>query len=304
MVAGGGLVAAQSRVNGALAVELGTGLRAGIAAAVISFGSGLVLLSLTLLLAPAGRAGLRRLREAVRTGALQRRYVFGGAMGAFFVASQGIAVGVIGVALFIVVFTAAQSFSSLAVDHYGLGPGGAQPVSLPRLVAALFATAGVVLKVLDGIGGDVALAALLGCGLLAAIAGCLQAVQQAVNGRVSVHAGPLGTTWNNFAVGTAALLVLLLASLALPGHLDAPPSQPWYYVGGLMGVGFIAIAATTVHTHGVLVLGLSMIAGQVVTAEVLDALDPAVEVTLLGIAGSALTVVGVLIAMVLRRTRQ
>lgn len=301
MVLGGALVAVQSRVNGALSAHLGSGLRAGTGAAVISFGSGLLLLSAAIALSPAGRAGLRRLRAAVADGRLPARFLFGGAMGAFFVASQGIAVGVIGVALFIVVFTAAQSVSSLVVDHVGLGPGGAQPVSAPRLIAASFATAGVVLKVLDGIGGDVSITALTGCCVLAAIAGALQAVQQAINGRVSVHAGTLGTTWNNFAVGTVALVVVFGASFALPGTLGDPPTAPWYYLGGVLGIGFIAIAAATVHRHGVLLLGLSMIAGQVVMAEILDALDPQVGVTPLGVAGGVLTVAGVVAALALRR---
>jgi transporter family-2 protein len=302
----GALVTVQSRVNGSLAGQLGDGLRAGALAAVVSFGSGLLLLTLVVLSHRRRRAGLVRLRDALRGEGPQglRRlrpvHLLGGLCGAFFVASQGIAVGVIGVALFIVAFTAGQSVASLVVDHVGLGPGGHQPVSRPRAIAALFAVAGVTVKVLDDLDGS-GLGAALGLALLALVAGCLQAVQQALNGRVSQVGGPLATTWNNFAVGTSALLVLLLVSLLAPGRLDAFPTDWWYYVGGVLGVGFIAISAVTVQIHGVLVLGLCSIAGQVVAAEVLEVVDPDVDVSPAGLLGGALAVVGVVVALVARR---
>ena len=52
MVGIGCLVALQSEVNGRLADELGSGLRAGALAAVVSFGSGLVVLALVALWCP------------------------------------------------------------------------------------------------------------------------------------------------------------------------------------------------------------------------------------------------------------
>jgi len=42
MLVAGALVAVQSQINGRLAEEIGTGMRAGVLAAVISFGTGLV----------------------------------------------------------------------------------------------------------------------------------------------------------------------------------------------------------------------------------------------------------------------
>ena len=136
---------------------------------------------------------------------------------------------------------------------------------------------------------------------LALVAGCLQAVQQAFNGKISAVGGPLVTTWNNFLVGTSALLVLLLVSFLAPGHVDGFPSQWWYYVGGVLGIGFIAISAVAVQIHGVLVLGLCSIAGQVVAAEVIEVLDPSVDVSWLGLLGGLLAVVGVVVALATRR---
>ena len=209
----GALITLQSRVNASLAGQLGDGLRAGALAAVVSFGSGLLLLSAVVLSHPRRRAGLRRVLDALRDPdaggdrpRLRPVHLLGGLGGAFFVASQGIAVGVIGVALFIVAFTAGQSVASLVVDHVGLGPGGHEPVSRPRAVAALFAVAAVTVKVLGDLDGShLGLSLLLAS--LALVAGCLQAVQQAFNGKISAVGGPLVTTWNNFLVGTSALLV-------------------------------------------------------------------------------------------------
>lgn len=296
----GALVTLQSRVNGSLAGQLGDGLRAGALAAVVSFGSGFLVLTLVVLSHPRRRAGLLRVRDALRLRRLRPVELLGGLGGALFVASQGIAVGIIGVALFIVAFTAGQSVASLVVDHVGLGPGGRQAASRPRAIAALFAVAAVTVKVLGDLDGtELGLSLLLAT--LALVAGCLQAVQQALNGRVSAVGGPLATTWNNFVVGTAALLVLLVVSLAVPGRIDGFPTQWWYYVGGVLGVGFIAISAVAVQIHGVLVLGLCSIAGQVVAAEVVEVVDPDVAVSPLALLGGVLAVLGVVVALVARR---
>ena len=302
MVVAGAGVALQSRVNGSLAGELGDGLRAAILAAVISFSSGLVLISLAAAATRGGRRSMRRLREGLRTHRLRPPELLGGLCGAFFVASQGIAVGVIGIALFIVAYTAGQSLSSVVVDHLGFGPAGRQHATPPRIVAATFAVVAVLLKAFDHL-QTTSTWITIGLALLAFAAGTGQAVQQALNGRVSAVAGPVATTWNNFLVGTLALLLVLGASFTVDGRLDGLPSDPWLYLGGAMGIVFIAIAAVTVHVHGVLVLGLCMIAGQVVCAEVLELFEPAAEVGALGVAGGLVAILGVVIALALRPAR-
>ena len=298
MVLAGALVALQSRVNGALADEIGSGLRAGALAAVISFGSGLAVISVVVVTTPSGRTSMRRLAHARAVKRLRWYELLGGLGGAFFVASQGIAVGTIGVALFIVAFTAGQSLSSLVVDHIGFGPGGAQRASAGRAVAAAFAIVAVLLKALDQVETGATFLT-LALAVLAFATGVAQAVQQALNGRVSKVVGSPATTWNNFVVGTTALLVLLAASFLVDGRVGTLPTTGWLYLGGVLGIGFIMVAAIAVHAYGVLVLGLCMIAGQVVTAEVLDVIDPAVEVGPLGIAGGAVALVGVVVALAL-----
>ncbi|MCW2799103.1 MAG: hypothetical protein JWQ70_575 [Aeromicrobium sp.] len=299
MLLGGALVACQSQINSRLAHGLGTGLRSGALAAVISFGSGLVILSIVIAILPAGRRGVRQLRDGVVTHRLRPIEFLGGLCGAFFVACQGITVGTIGVALFIVAFTAGQSASSLAVDHLGLSPRGKQPITAPRVVAAAFAVGAVLLTAAARLASDTsALVAFFAA--LALLAGTLSAVQQALNGRVAAVGGPLATTWNNFVVGTSALLVFLAISFTVHGHVVGLPHTWWLYLGGLFGMTFIWIAAWTVRIHGVLVLGLCTIAGQVVTAELIDALSANSHVGVAGILGGALTIVGVLIALSIR----
>ncbi|MDX6278802.1 MAG: bacterial/archaeal transporter family-2 protein [Nocardioidaceae bacterium] len=299
MLLGGGLVACQSQINSRLAHHLGSGLRAGALAATISFGSGLVVLTLAVVTVPRGRRGVRDLREALRAHRLRPVELVGGLLGAFFVASQSISVGTIGVALFIVAVTAGQSANSLAVDHIGLSPRGRQAVTPPRVIAAVFAVVAVILTAGERLATD-ASALVLGLAILAFGAGTLQPVQQALNGRVAAVGGPLATTWNNFLVGTIALLAFLAISFTVHGHIRGLPHAWWLYVGGLCGVVFISLASWTVRIHGVLILGLCTIAGQVVTAELIDVLGSDSHVGVLGVLGGALTIVGVLIALLLR----
>ena len=299
MLLGGGLVAGQSELNGRLADELGDGPRAGLAAACVSFGSGLVVVLLVAASLPSARAGARRFVAARRAGDLPLSLTLGGVLGAFLVASQGFTISTIGVALFSVAVTAGQTSSGLLVDHAGVGPAGRQAVTPPRLVAAGFAVAAVVLAAGERLVSAFSLAT-LGLALLPLLAGGGAALQQAMNGRVSAVAGSWVTTVNNFVVGTTALVVVLLLSLLVPGELHAPPSTWWLYLGGIMGVGFITLAAVLVHVHGVLVLGLSMIAGQVITAEAIEIVGGDSHVGIVGVVAGLLTVVGVLIALLLR----
>ena len=67
-----------------------------------------------------------------------------------------------------------------------------------------------------------------------------------------------------------------------------------------MGVGFIWLAAHLVKVHGVLVLGLCMIAGQVICAELIELLGSSAHVGIVGVAAGMLTVIGVLVALLIR----
>ena len=300
MLVAGAMVALQSQVNGKLASRLGDGPRAGIGAAVVSFGTGLVILAVLTALVPTLRATAVRFHGIVRGGQLQPAEIIGGLFGAFLVACQGITVGTIGVALFSVALTAGQAVSALAVDHAGIGPAGQQAIAPPRVVAAVFAVAAVVLATWSRLAAHLS-GLVLAFALLAFLAGAGSSVQQAINGRVSRQVGPWMTTLNNFVVGMAALVVVFLVSLLAHGHLHALPHAWWLYIGGPIGMTFIWLAALLVRVYGVLVLGLSMIAGQVIGAQIIQAVADHHAVPASGIAAAALTVVGVVVALAMRR---
>lgn len=285
-------VAGQSRING----ELGVRLADGVAAAVVSFGLGLLVLLVLVPATPGGRRGLAALRAALTAGTLRPWQCLGGLCGAFLVTTQGLTVGVLGVAVFTVAVVAGQSASSLIVDRAGIGPSGRQPVTVRRLFGAGLTVLAVGLAVGDRLGDSAALT----LAVLPLLAGFAVAWQQAVNGLVGRAAGSaLTATLVNFTVGTLALLAAFAVDVAIRGlPTGAPPAEPWLYLGGPIGIVFIAIAAATVEFTGVLLFGLATIAGQVIGAVLLDVTLPTAAsrpdaVTLLG---ATLTLAAVLVA--------
>lgn len=289
---GGVTAAGQSRVNGELAARLHDGLAAG----VISFGSGLVLIAAATLASPAGRAGVAATRAALRSGGLRPWQCAGGLCGAYLVVSQGLTVTALGVALFTVALVAGQAASGLAVDRWGLGPAGPAAVTVPRLAGAVLAVVAVIVAAVGRVGSPSTLA----LAALPALAGIGVAFQQAVNGRVRQAAGSaLTATLVNFVVGSAALLLAFAVDLAVRGApAGSLPGQPVLYSGGVLGVGFIAVAAAVVRFTGVLLLSLAMIAGQLGGAVLLDALVPTPAGGAAGgvLAGTALALVAVAVA--------
>jgi transporter family-2 protein len=289
------MIALQARVNGQLSHVIGSSVEA----AVVSFGSGFVLLCVLVLLMPKVRLALRGLPAKVRSGSLAWWACIGGLGGGFFVAVQSYAVPLVGVAVFSVAIVGGQTTSSLAVDRAGLGPAGRAHVTPNRVIAAVLAVVAVSVAVSDKVGAS------LGSGatpavLLALLAGAAIAVQQAINGRVSVASGqPLVAAWVNFAVGTAALVIALLVGLAAGGQVSPLPAGPWWmYSGGAIGVVFIAVAAWVVRPLGVLVFALLSVSGQLAGALLLDLLVPTPGASVGGrlVVGLLLTFVAVGIA--------
>jgi transporter family-2 protein len=288
VVSGSG-VAIQSHINGELGVRLGDG----IAAAVVSFGGGLAILIALVPATPAGRRGLAALRGALRAGSLRPWQCLGGACGALLVASQGLTVGALGVAIFTVAVVAGQSASGLVVDRAGIGPAGRQSVTPARLGGAVLTVAAVLLAVSHQLGGP----ARLGLAVLPVLAGVGTAWQQAVNGRVRDASGsPSTAALVNFLTGTAVLLVGCGIEVAVRGWPAGPwPTEPWLYLGGPIGMVVIVIAAAVVRLTGVLLLGLATIAGQLVGAVLIDLFAPAAagRPGAYTLSGAALTLVAV-----------
>lgn len=271
----------------------------------VSFGGGLIVLLLLLPVLGRMRAGAGKIRAALDAGSLHRWQLLGGLGGALLVASQAVTVDALGVAMFTVGVVTGQTISGLFVDRAGLGPAGARAITPQRLAGAGLMLVAVLVTTwggLDGAGRDVWLLVMPLAG------GVAVAVQQAINGRVGMAAeNPLTATLVNFTVGTTALLLGWTVSLLVRGTGPGPlPSNPVFYLGGLVGIAFIAIAAIVVRWIGVLVLGLATIAGQLIGSLLLDTLVPTREgmvtaATVLGV-GLALVAIGVTVAP--RRLRQ
>ncbi|MGL4256062.1 MAG: DMT family transporter [Microbacterium sp.] len=264
----GVMTAVQARING----QLGIRLNDGFVAAVVSFGSGLVILVVLSLALPSGRAGFARLVAGVRTGGIPWWMLAGGAAGALTVATQGLAVGLIGVSLFTVGVVAGQTVNGLFLDRIGFGPAGVVAVTVPRLLGGALALAAVGLALVgDGL-SEVPLWMLV----LPFLAGIAIAWQQATNGRLRQRVGtPLTATFVNFTGGTALLVVAAAVHVAIVGPPRALPSEWWLYLGGPLGVVYIFVSAAIVQYTGVLLLGLGAVVGQLLASVLLDAVWPA-----------------------------
>lgn len=264
----GVLTALQARVNGQLGLRLGDGF----VAAAISFGSGLIALIALSLILPSGRRGFARLRDGVRDRTIPWWMLAGGLAGAFTVATQGLAVAVIGVSLFTVGVVAGQTVSGLVLDRIGYGPAGVVAVTVPRLIGGALALLAVGVSLQGGVLDQVPWWMLV----MPAIAGAGIAWQQATNGRLRQRVGtPLTATFVNFLGGTVVLTIAAAIHIALAGPPAALPVEPWIYLGGIIGVTYIFMSAALVVHTGVLLLGLGAVAGQLVTAFVLDIAWPA-----------------------------
>ncbi|WP_307832222.1 DMT family transporter [Prauserella cavernicola] len=287
-------MAVQSRVNG----QLGTELDDSALAAVLSFGGGLLLLLLWLAVSRSMRAGVGRAVTAVRTGVLRPWHLLGGIAGGTYVLAQSVTVAVIGVAMFTVGVVAGQTVSGLLVDRAGLGPAGRQPTSWPRVAGALLTVLAVGGSLVGefGAGSDPSRLWLL---VLPCAAGAGMAVQQAFNGHVGAVSGSaLAATLINFTAGTVMLVLAWIVSLLSRGGPQGWPTNPVLYLGGLVGIVFIATASVVVTWIGVLLLGLSSVAGQLIGSVVLDTFLPAgaTQLTAATVIGCAVALVAIVIA--------
>lgn len=262
------MAAIQARMNGQLGVRLDDGF----VAAVISFGSGLVAVAVLSAALPTGRRGARALVAGIRERTIPWWMLAGGAAGALGVATQGLAVAVIGVSLFTVGIVAGQTINGLVLDRIGYGPGGVVAITMPRIAGGALALVAVGISLQGGVLDRVPLWMLV----LPLLAGVGIAWQQATNGRLRERVGsPLTATLVNFIGGTALLAIAALIHVAIVGAPRALPGEVWLYLGGVLGVTYIFLSAALVVHTGVLLLGLGAVAGQLMAAFALDAIWPA-----------------------------
>ena len=138
---------------------------------------------------------------------------------------------------------------------------------------------------------------------LALVAGIFMAVQAPTNALIAKASGSsVAAALISFAIGTAALAVLLLAT----GWVRVTPEMralPWYaWLGGLYGAFFVVMAAFVAPRIGVGTLLTAAVAGQLIAALILDHFGllglPRQPAGLARIAGLVMVVIG---AVLVRR---
>ena len=288
----GVLIALQARANGELSHRLDNGLQA----ALVSFGSGLLIILIITPFSSHIKEGISNLRGAIARKEIARWKLFAGALGGSFVAIQTQIVPLIGVAIYSVASIAGQTAMSLVVDRIGLTGGGKKLISLRRVNAAVITVFAVLVSVWDRIDAKnlSMIAVTAGC-----IAGAVVGVQRALNGQINEHSHQSFTTsLLNFITGTSFLVILILAGVALgKNELSPLPAGPWWiYTGGVIGVIYIAFTSTIVQHLGVLTFTLFSVGGQLAGSLIIDLVSPTdgVSVSAYLITGLAMTYVGVI----------
>ena len=286
------MIALQARANGELSHRLNNGLEA----ALVSFGSGLIIIAVIAAFNPAIKEGIRNLRAAVANKEIARWKLLAGALGGSFVAIQTHIVPLIGVAIYSVASIAGQTAMSLVVDRIGLTGGGKKLISKRRVAAAVLTVLAVFVSVFDRIDAKnlSLLAVVLGC-----IAGAVVGVQRALNGQINEHSHQSFTTsLLNFITGTSLLVILILGGVLI-GKIELVPlpAGPWWiYTGGVIGVIYIAFTSTIVQHLGVLTFTLFSVGGQLVGSLVIDLISPTngVNVSAYLVTGIVMTYLGVI----------
>lgn len=284
-------VAAQTRINGALGAELGNGMLA----AVISFGSGLIIIAIAAIAAPTARRGLAHLLAEVRAGRTPWWYLVGGTGGAILVFSQGIVAGILGVSLFSIGVVAGQTLSGTLIDRHGFGTMPPRRITALRVIGAVVALVAVAIAGAGQLHAGAPVLLLL----MPFAAGLAIAWQQAANGQVrEVSRSVIVATFVNFVVGTTLLVLALAVGSLWVAWPTQFPTNPILYLGGAVGVIFIALGPIVVRHVGVLLLTLGTIAGQMLGSVALDLIVPAPghdlgPATLVGV---ALTLIAVSLA--------
>jgi transporter family-2 protein len=287
------MIALQARANGELSHRLDNGLQA----ALVSFGSGLIIIAIVAIFNPSIKQGVRTLSKAVKERNLPSWTLFAGMLGGSFVAVQTQIVPLIGVAIYSVASIAGQSAISLVVDRIGLTGGGKKHITPRRVTAAFVTVFAVFISVADRLDGrDLSIAAVI----LGVVAGAIVGIQRALNGQINEHSQQSFTTsLLNFAMGTTFLTVLLLIAIVLgETELSPLPAGPWWiYTGGVIGVVYIAFTSTIVQHLGVLTFTLISVGGQLVGSLLIDLLSPTegVQVSIYLVVGIAMTYLGVIV---------
>jgi bacterial/archaeal transporter family-2 protein len=129
---------------------------------------------------------------------------------------------------------------------------------------------------------------------LAFVAGLLVSLSRQINGRLSLSTSPLQSSFWNHVVGFVALLVVGLVFGGLwPAGLVSTPA--YAFVGGTLGVVFIAASSWLVGRIGAVNTALLVISGQMVSGVMLDLFRASPGSGLARGAGVALIIAGMVL---------
>lgn len=105
--------------------------------------------------------------------------------------------------------------------------------------------------------------------LLLACGGLAVAVQPSINARLALKVGSYESSMISFAVGTLALLAVVL--IAGRGNLRAVTSVSWWELtGGFLGAYFVTMTIIAVPRLGTAAVMAIIITGQLTTGALLD----------------------------------
>ncbi len=265
-------------------------------AAMVSFSTGLIFVTIIVVSRRKTRAGFGLIFVAVKSKKLPVWQLGAGVLGASFVAMQTHVVPIAGVALFTVASLAGQTAISLFVDKVGLSGGKKSAISKRRVIAALITVIAVIVSAWDRFSMSTFSVAAI---FLAVLAGTWVGVQRALNAQINVYSTQsFATSQLNFITGTLFLFILFFIRYLNTGQpLSKLVSAPWWvYLGGSIGVIYIAFSATAVQHMGVLVFTLFSVGGMLVGSLVIDLVAPTsgTDISWYLIAGILLTYLGVI----------
>ena len=141
---------------------------------------------------------------------------------------------------------------------------------------------------------------MIGYAALALLAGALVSLSRQINGRLALSTSAMESSFWNHIVGLA---FITLAALAIGGLFAGDPAEaPWWaYLGGPIGVIFIAAGSWLIPRIGAAQTALLIIAGQMVSGVLLDVILGAPGSPTARIVGVALILAGMWVARGARR---
>ena len=286
------LIAAQSKINGELSFKMGDSLEA----AFVSFSTGLLFITLISSTQPKLRLAFKEIFKAVKEGQMRPWTLIAGALGASFVAMQTYVVPIAGVALFTVASLAGQTAISLWVDQLGLSGGVKSVITKRRVIAALITVFAVLVSTWDRL--SMSNFSVLAIGL-ALFAGTWVGFQRALNGKInSFSKRAFATAQLNFITGTSFLFSLLLIRSIFTDHsISNFTTAPWWmFLGGSIGVLYIALSSHVVQHLGVLEFTLFSVGGMLIGSLLIDLIfpTPGTVISPYLLIGIALTYLGVI----------